>query len=232
MAWAAVNLPVAVLAPDNWAWFFVFSRQRGANPESIWNMAMHASGNTLFGGPLAEGEVPEVLNAVVTVSLLALAAGVTWLTLAAPVRPRVAQIAFLLLAGFLLLNKVWSPQFSLWLLPLAVLARPKWRSLLLWQATEVLVWIVTMLHYLGTANRGIEVEWFFLGVGLRDVAVLVLMGLVVRDVLRPDGDVVRTSWPGVDDPAGGPLDRAPDAVVLGSRERLSRRVVPAGSREE
>jgi uncharacterized membrane protein len=232
IAWAAVNLPVAVLAPDNWAWFFVFSRQRGANPESIWNMAMHASGNTLFGGPLAEGEVPEVLNAVVTVSLLALAAGVTWLTLAAPVRPRVAQIAFLLLAGFLLLNKVWSPQFSLWLLPLAVLARPKWRSLLLWQATEVLVWIVTMLHYLGTANRGIEVEWFFLGVGLRDVAVLVLMGLVVRDVLRPDGDVVRTSWPGVDDPAGGPLDRAPDAVVLGSRERLSRRVVPAGSREE
>ena len=29
------------------------------------------------------------------------------------------------------------------------------------------------------------------------------MALVVRDVLRPDGDVVRTSWPGTDDPAGG-----------------------------
>jgi hypothetical protein len=36
----------------------------------------------------------------------------------------------------------------------------------------------------------------------------------VRDVLRPDGDVVRTSWPGVDDPAGGPLDHARDRVVL------------------
>jgi uncharacterized membrane protein len=213
MAWAAVNLPVAVLAPDNWAWFFVFSRQRGANPESIWNMALHASGNRLFDGPLAEGQVPEVLNTVVTVTLLALAAGVTWLTLAAPVRPRVAQVAFLLVAGFLLLNKVWSPQFSLWLLPLAVLARPRWRSLLLWQATEVLVWIVTMLHYLGTADRGIEVEWFFLGVGLRDVALLVLMGLVVRDILRPDGDVVRTSWPGIDDPAGGPLDGANDHIA-------------------
>ena len=33
------------------------------------------------------------------------------------------------------------------------------------------------------------------------------MALVVRDVLRPDGDVVRTSWPGVDDPAGGVLDQ-------------------------
>jgi uncharacterized membrane protein len=213
-AWAVVNVPIAVLAPDNWSWFFVFSRQRGANPESIWNMLIHARGETLFDGPLAAGQVPDVLNTVVTVSLLAFAAGVAWLALAAPVRPRVAQIAFLLVAGFLLLNKVWSPQFSLWLLPLAVLARPRWRSLLLWQATEVLVWVVTMLHYLGTANRGIEVEWFFLGVGLRDVAVLVLMGLVVRDVLRPDGDVVRTSWPGIDDPAGGPLEHAADRFTL------------------
>ena len=212
--WTAVNLPVAVLAPDNWTWFFVFSRSRPANPESLWNIALHASGNRLLDGALAEGEIPSVLNAAVTVSLLLLFAGVAWLTLAAPVRPRVAQVAFLLLAGFLLLNKVWSPQYSLWLLPLAVLARPKWRSLLLWQATEALVWIVTMLHYLGTANRGIEVEWFFLGVLLRDVAVVVLMALVVRDVLRPDGDVVRTSWPGVDDSAGGPLDHARDCLVL------------------
>jgi uncharacterized membrane protein len=145
-----------------------------------------------------------------------MAAGVAWLTLAAPLRPRLPQIAFLLLAGFLLLNKVWSPQFSLWLLPLAVLARPRWRTLLLWQATEVLVWIVTMLHYLGTDNRGIGVEWFFLGVLLRDIAVLTLMALVIRDVLRPDGDVVRTTWPGVDDPAGGVLDNAPDVVTLRS----------------
>jgi uncharacterized membrane protein len=212
--WTAVNLPVAVLAPENWAWFFVFSRSRQANPESLWNMLLHVSGNRLLDGPLTAGEVPGVLNAVVAVSLLALGAGVVWLTLAAPVRPRVAQVAFLLLAGFLLLNKVWSPQYSLWLLPLAVLARPRWRSLLLWQATEALVWVVTMLHYLGTANRGIEVEWFFLGVLVRDVAVLALMALVVRDVLRPDGDVVRTSWPGVDDPAGGVLERSPDRVVL------------------
>jgi uncharacterized membrane protein len=214
LAWAVVDLPVALAAPENWAWFFVFSRERGANPESVWNIAIHLSGGSLFGGPPGPGEEPAVLNLVVTVSLLLLAAGVAWLTLAAPVRPRVAQVAFLLVAGFLLLNKVWSPQFSLWLLPLLVLARPRWRSLLLWQASEVLVWALTMLHYLGTENRGVEVEWFFLAVLARDVAVVVLMALVVRDVLRPDGDVVRTSWPGIDDPAGGPLDRAEDRRVL------------------
>ncbi len=213
-AWSVVNGPVAVLAPDGWAWFFVFSRERPANPESIWNMLLHATDSRILDGPLQAGETPSVLNAVVTVCLLLLAAGVAWLALTAPVRPRVAQLAFLLVAGFLLLNKVWSPQFSLWLLPLAVLARPRWRSLLLWQLTEALVWVVTMLHYLGPDNRGVEVEWFFFGVLLRDVAVVVLMALVVRDVLRPDGDVVRTSWPGVDDPGGGPLDHAADRLVL------------------
>ena len=213
-AWLAVNLPVAVLAPDNWATFFSFSRSRPANPETLWNLAIRLTDGRAFDGPLAEGETPSVLNAVIAAVLLAYGLGVAWLTLAAPVRPRVAQVAFLLVAGFLLLNKVWSPQFSLWLLPLAVLARPRWRSLLLWQAVEALVWAVTMLWYLGTANRGIDEEWFWLVVVARDVAVVVLIGLVVREIWRPDHDVVRTSWPGVDDPAGGVLDRAPDALTL------------------
>lgn len=222
LTWAAVNLPVAVLDRDEWAWFFVFSRERGANPESVWAMLVQA-GADVFRSTADEGHAPGALNTTVTVLLLAYGLGVAWLVLAAPVRPRVAQVAFLLVAGFLLLNKVWSPQYSLWLLPLLVLARPRWRSLLLWQATEVLVWVATMLHYLGPGNDGIEVEWFFLAVGLRDVAVVVLGALVVRDVLQPDRDVVRTSWPGVDDPAGGPLDHAPDVVVLPRRDHVTRR---------
>ncbi|WP_051515948.1 glycosyltransferase family 87 protein [Candidatus Blastococcus massiliensis] len=216
-AWLAVNLPVALAAPDTWGTFFRLNSVRPADPDTLWNIALHVSGDRLFDGPLAEGQTPVVLNAVVAIALVLLLLGVGWLTLAAPVRPRVAQVAFLLVAGFLLLNKVWSPQYSLWLLPLAVLARPAWRSLLAWQATEALLWVPRMLWYLGTDNRGIDVEWFFLAVGLRDVAVVVLMGLVVRDVLQPDRDVVRASWPGVDDPAGGPLDHAPDAVTLPSR---------------
>jgi uncharacterized membrane protein len=217
VAWLAVNLPVALAAGENWAWFFTFSRQRAANPESIWNVLLTATDGAILDGPLAEGQTPAVLNAVVAGLLLLLVLGVAWLVLRAPVRPRVAQVCFLLVAGFLLLNKVYSPQYALWLVPLAVLARPRWRSLLLWQASEVLVWVVTMLHYLGSDNRGIDVEWFFLGVVARDLALVVLMVLVVRDALHPDDDVVRTSWPGVDDPAGGPLDHADDTVTLTRR---------------
>jgi uncharacterized membrane protein len=229
LAWGAVNLPVAVLAPENWSRFFRLSSTRPADPDSLWNIAITVSDGRLFDGPLAAGEAPTVLNAVVAVTVVALLAGVAWLTLATPVRPRVAQVAFLLLAGFLLANKVWSPQFSLWLLPLAVLARPQWRALLLWQATEALLWVPRLLWYLGTDDRGVEVEWFFLAVTIRDAAVVLLMGLVVRDIWFPDQDVVRAGWPGVDDPAGGDLDGALDRVVAprglgrGPRRRVKAR---------
>jgi uncharacterized membrane protein len=213
-AWLAVNVPLAVLAPENWSRFFRLNSSRPADPDTVWNMLLHLSDHRLFDGPLAEGQSPTMLNAVIAGALALLVAGAAWLTLTAPVRPRVAQLAFLLVAGFLLLNKVWSPQYSLWVLPLAVLARPRWRALLLWQAAEALLWVPRLLWYLGVDNRGVDIEWFFLGVVLRDVAVVVLMALVVRDVLRPDGDVVRASWPGVDDPAGGVLDGSPDRVVL------------------
>jgi uncharacterized membrane protein len=217
-AWLVVDLPVLVLARANWGRFFRLNSSRPADPDTVWNLLLHADGR-LLDGPLAQGQTPVVLNAVVAGCLALLVVGAAWLTLRSPVRPRVAQLAFLLVAGFLLVNKVWSPQYSLWLLPLAVLARPRWRSILLWQATEALLWVPRMLWYLGTANKGVNVGWFFAAVGLRDLAVLALVALVVRDVLRPDGDVVRTSWPGTDDPAGGVLDQAGDAVVLAGVSR-------------
>jgi uncharacterized membrane protein len=117
-------------------------------------------------------------------------------------------------AAFLLLNKVYSPQYALWLLPLAVLARPRWRSLLVWQATEAVVWGMTMLFYLGRDNRGVEAEWSYLAVLVRDAVLVALVVLVVREILRPDSDVVRTTWPGVDDPAGGVLDGERDRLTL------------------
>jgi uncharacterized membrane protein len=213
LAWLVVDLPIAVLAPENWARFFTLNDTRPANPESIWAIAIHYWPGFL-DGPLAQDQTPSVLNATVAGVLVLSAAGVGWLALAAPLRPRVPQLAFLLVAAFLLLNKVYSPQYALWLLPLAVLARPRWRSLLLWQATEALVWVMTMLYYLGADNRGVDVEWFYVAVGLRDVALVVLMALVVRDVWNPDADLVRRSWPGTDDPAGGVLDGAQDVVTL------------------
>ena len=51
--------------------------------------------------------------------------------------PRLPQLCFLVLAAFLMTNKVWSPQYVVWLVPLAVLARPRLWPYLLWQLAEV-----------------------------------------------------------------------------------------------
>ena len=132
------------------------------------------------------------------------------IAVAAARRPRVPQVAFLLVAGFVLANKVDSPQYCLWLLPLAVLALPRWGPLLLWQATEV---VLTVANFLVLANQsnpstGLPMWPYLTSMFLRDAVLLWVMGLVVRDMLRPEHDVVRRG--GVDDPAGGILDRAPD----------------------
>ena len=69
--------------------------------------------------------------------LLGALAAVAWLALLAPVKPRLGQLAFLAVLAFLLTTKVWSPQYSIWLVPLVALARPRWRLNLVWQFSEV-----------------------------------------------------------------------------------------------
>jgi uncharacterized membrane protein len=151
--------------------------------------------------------------------------GVAELVRRAPVRPRLASIAFLVVAAFLLTNKVWSPQYSLWLVPLAVLAYPRWRPLLAWMAVDALVWFPRMYYYLGTSAKGLPAPWFYGAVVLRDLAVVAVGVLIVRSVLRPQLDPVRLrpGRPGPTvagaDPDGGVLDGAPDAGWFTARFR-------------
>ena len=112
----------------------------------------------------------------------------------APVTPRFAQLGFLLVAGFLLVNKVYSPQYVLWLLPLAVLARPRWRDQLVWQAGEVF-YFAAVWWYLGDyldPGGGGDAGFYWLAIIVRVAAELYLVAIVVRDVLLPEYDVVRS----------------------------------------
>ena len=74
------------------------------------------------------------------------------LALRAPRRPRLAQLAFLVVAAFLIFSKVWSQQFVLWLLPLVVLARPRWGAFLAWQLAEVCYFAAFYGELLGAAT--------------------------------------------------------------------------------
>jgi uncharacterized membrane protein len=211
-AWGAVNLPVALASPDGWRHFYSFSEERGADWGSLWYLLQTAG--VRFDTGLAEGEAPHTLNTLASLTFLLGCLGVAVLVLRAPRRPRVPQVMFLTLLAFLLTNKVWSPQFVIWILPLAVLARPRWRGFLGWQATEVLAFFAIWYYLIGvsTPGEGISSSWYFGAILLRDAALLLLAALVVREVLHPEHDVVRRD--GSDDPAGGVLDGAPDWPVL------------------
>lgn len=208
-AWGVVNVPVALAAPEAWAEFYTFSRERGASFGSPFYWLA-----TEFG-PLDNPDgAPTVLNLLSGGALLLLLLAISWLALSAPRRPRVAALGFLVVAAFCLTNKVYSPQYLLWLLPLAALARPRWRDLLAWQAAEALYYLAVWYHLsaLDGDAKGLPLATYWLALWLHVVATAAFAGLVVRDVLRPRLDPVRAS--GMDDPAGGVLDEAVDAVVL------------------
>lgn len=239
LTWAAVNAPVAWRYPDGWREFFRLNTERAADPDSLYNVLAHFTGWAGFDGRLGPGEAPTVLNAVSAALFLLAAAGIAWVALSAPRRPRLAQLCFLVVSAFLLTNKVWSPQYSLWLVPLAVLALPRWKPLLAWMTVDALVWVPRMYYYLGVEQKGLPPDWFLSAVLLRDAAVLGLCAWVLAEIWRPERDLLRRATAGyapraapdaaADDPHGGVLNGAVDArPVLRFPPRLSGRA--AGGR--
>jgi uncharacterized membrane protein len=210
VTWLLVNLPVLALFPRGWSEFFRLNARRGEDMDSLYNVVKSFTGWQGFDTNLGFWQPPEHLNEVVLGLFVLCCAAIGYIALTAARRPRVAQLAFLVVATFLLTNKVWSPQFSLWLVPLAVLALPHRRILLAWMTIDALVWVPRMYYLYSVPDRGLPEQWFTATVLLRDLAVLALCALVVRQIYRPEDDLVR--WGGrVDDPAGGEFDRAPDA---------------------
>ncbi|MEV7010192.1 glycosyltransferase 87 family protein [Streptosporangium sp. NPDC051022] len=207
-AWLVVNVPIMIGAFPGWSRFYVFSQERPADWGSIWYF---------FGQKhwpiLGDGERLDMLG-VVSLGVFCLAIAV--LTMTAKTRPRLMQLCFLVLAAFMITNKVWSPQYVLWLIPFAVLARPNWKPIALWQIAECwyffAIWLYLLAQQPENAPLGITADTYFTAVWGRVITILIMMAFVVRDILRPDKDVIRQD--GTDDQAGGVFDGAPDRFRL------------------
>lgn len=207
-AWLVVNLPIMLPFPEGWKEFFRLNSDRPANPESIYAVVQTLTGWGGFDVGRAAGEAPSTLNAVSLVLFALGCAAVLAIGLTAPRTPRLAQLAFLVVAVFLLTNKVWSPQYSLWLVPLAVLAVPRARLLVPWMAFDALLWVAHMLYFHGVANKGIGPEVFHPLVLVRDLMVLAICVVVIVEIYRPHLDRVRMTH------QGGPEGPDPLAGVL------------------
>jgi uncharacterized membrane protein len=207
VTWLAVNLPIALAYTTGWKEFYRFSIDRPTERSTVWAMV-----RTLWKSNVNANDSPYWVppgSAVAGLLIVALV-GVAWVGLRSPAKPRLGQLAFLVVLAFLLTTKVWSPQYSLWLVPLLALARPRWRLNLVWQFAEIAVWFLTLTLLLGfnVADHGVPYGALMVALLIRDVLLLTIAGLIIRELWRPEHDIVRAD--GTDDPAGGEFDGAPD----------------------
>jgi uncharacterized membrane protein len=213
LTWLAVNLPVMMLYFNAWKQFYTLNYSRDIDWGTLWYIGQHVPlpGNrtglppfTSFGGTHVG-----IVN-VLSYTLFGLAlVGLALLTYLAPRRPRVAQLAFLTVAAFLIFSKVWSQQYVLWLLPLAILARPRWTAFLAWQCAELCYFFAFDGELMRADGNPIFPEGVFvIAASLRLITLIVLCAYVVRDVLHPERDVVLETYG--DDPDGGVFVDAED----------------------
>jgi len=137
--WLLINLPFALSTPSGWWRFFKLNGSRGADFGSIY-----------YSLQLLGISIPAVNVASLLLFLVASAIFVIFLFQKDYV-PNLAQIAFIEVAIFTLASKVYSPQYILWLTPLAVIAlQKKDRSAFwIWQGAEI-VYHFAVWEYLAT----------------------------------------------------------------------------------
>ena len=201
VTWLLVNAPAMLYGFDQWKVFWSFNNKRGADLGSLW-LVVQQAGHTV---------TPGLINAGSWLFFGAVCVGVLVLGLRARRTPRIPQLAYLVVVGFLLVNKVYSPQYVLWLLPLVVLARPRWRDVLIWTAGEIFYFGAVWLYLGGwtaSATSGQADHFYWLSIVVRMAAELYIAVLVVRDILQPWRDPVRADGL-TDDPAEPSADVVP-----------------------
>ena len=111
LVWGAINAPLAWAAFDNWAEFYRFSSERSGTAASIWELLATFG---LWASPIP---ARNLVSFAMFAAGAAIIVAIGW--------RRLGERPWLLftpvLAWFLLTNKVYSPQFDLWLYPFLIL---------------------------------------------------------------------------------------------------------------
>ncbi len=208
--WIAVNLPFALAGTQGWWEFFRFSSERPASWNSLWYVACElATGAGCTNTPTIN--IASAVAFVVSVALV-------WHLKAKrdPDFPR-WTLGFPILVLFLLSNKVFSPQFGLWLLPWFALVLPNLRLFLAFQLIDIGIY-VTEFSWLATGvDVGGPVGLPYGAFELFAFARAVVLVLCLRDWVQRKSEQPIAALAGVD---AGTVAAPPGRRGLG-RARLS-----------
>ncbi len=177
--WVAINLPFAIAAPSSWWEFFRFNSVRTPDFDSFWYIACR--------------HVDSVCISIDNVNLAALSAFFVSAFLAIyfkgrrdPTFPRWSTGVPLLIC-FLLTNKVYSPQYSLWLLPWFALTMPRLGRFVAFEAADFAVF-VTRFWFFGTYTGVMALPqqwWFEVAIAIRAAILVWCLFAWVRDEIPP-----------------------------------------------
>jgi uncharacterized membrane protein len=135
--WLAINLPFALTTPTGWWRFYKFNMEREADWGSLW---------------LAFSQLGLGLTNLNYVAILLLLIGLTSFVIFVfelKSTPTLASVAFIVIAIVMIASKVYSPQYVLWLTPLAVIALTHKKDLhafWIWQIAETLYHVAIWQH--------------------------------------------------------------------------------------
>ena len=135
--WLAINLPFALTTPTGWWRFYKLNMDRQADWGSLW---------------LAFSQLGLGIANLNYLALLLLLIGLTSFAIflfELKYTPSLASVGFIVLSIVMMASKVYSPQYVLWLTPLAIIALTNKRDLhafWIWQGAETLYHVAIWQH--------------------------------------------------------------------------------------
>ncbi len=184
VTWLAINAPFALTTPTGWWRFYKLNLERGPDWGSLW-LALQQLGINLTN-----------LNYLSILLLLIALTTVVVLLFEMKSTPTLTSVSFFIVASVMLASKVYSPQYVLWLTPLAVIALTNKKDLhafWLWQATEIIYHVAVWQHIavVTGAKFGLSATAYAVLTLVRIAGTIYLIAILVRRARRAENNPIR-----------------------------------------
>lgn len=175
-SFALVNVPVVIASPNGWLYALRFQSRRTPTWGSLWHYIVRTPALHPWAGP---STIRTIANTGAVVTLVAGMVAITWLAWRGRLGPIAASAAATGL--FVLTNKIYSPQYDLWLVPIFVMLAIPRRDYVGYVVADLAVFVV-VFGRLGHHFRW-TTAWAY---ALLTFVVLraVVIAMVVRDAVR------------------------------------------------